>query len=184
MHIDATFSAIGRFAIRFRWLVVLVWIVGAIAAATQLPSLANVSQPNNTKFLPASAPSERAAVLAQPFGTAGLQPIPVVAARTSTPLTSADEAAMASLQVRLKSVSGVAKVLDAGISPDGHAEQLVVLASQLNGGNPDAALNLVDALRGKIASAGLPAGLQVHLAGDIAAAVDQQKASGSTGAQV
>ena len=95
MHIDATFSAIGRFAIRFRWLVVLVWIVGAIAAATQLPSLANVSQPNNTKFLPASAPSERAAVLAQPFGTAGLQPLPVVAARTSTPLTSADEAAMA-----------------------------------------------------------------------------------------
>jgi RND superfamily putative drug exporter len=184
MHIDATFSAIGRFAIRFRWLVVLVWIVGAIAAVTQLPSLANVSQPNNTKFLPASAPSERAAVLAQPFGTAGLQPVPVVAARTSTPLTSADEAAMASLQVRLKSVSGVAKVLDAGISPDGHAEQLVVLASQLNGGNPDAALNLVDALRGKIASAGLPAGLQVHLAGDIAAAVDQQKASGSTGAQV
>ena len=60
MRIDATFGAIGRFAVRFRWLVVLVWIVGAIAAATQLPSLANVSQPNNTKFLPASAPSSRA----------------------------------------------------------------------------------------------------------------------------
>jgi putative drug exporter of the RND superfamily len=184
MRIDATFGAIGRFVVRLRWLVVLVWIVGAIAAATQLPSLANVSQPNNTKFLPASAPSERAAVLAEPFGTAGLQPIPVVAARTATPLTPADEAAMASLQGRLTSVSGVAKVLDLGVSPDGHAEQLVVLASQLNGGNPDAALNLVDALRAKIAGAGLPAGLQVHLAGDIAAAVDQQKASGSTGNQV
>jgi putative drug exporter of the RND superfamily len=184
MRIDAVFGAIGRSAIRFRWLVILVWILGAIAAATQLPSLANVSQPNNIKFLPASAPSERAAVLAAPFGTAGLQPVPVVAARTGAPLTPADEAAMARLQGRLKSVSGVAKVLDAGISPDGHAEQLVVLASQLNGGNPDAALDLVDALRAKIAGAGLPAGLQVHLAGDIAAAVDQQKASGSTGARV
>jgi putative drug exporter of the RND superfamily len=184
MHIDGVFSAIGRFAVRFRWLVILVWIAGAIAAVTQLPSLANVSQPNNIKFLPASAPSERAAVLAEPFGTAGLQPIPVVAARTATPLTPADETAMATLQGRLKSVSGVAKVLDAGVSPDGHAEQLVVLASQLNGGNPDAALDLVNALRAKIVAAGLPAGLQVHLAGDIAAAVDQQKASGSTGAKV
>jgi RND superfamily putative drug exporter len=184
MHLDGVFGGIGRFAVRFRWLVVLVWVAGAIAAATQLPSLANVSQPNNIKFLPASAPSERAAVLAEPFGTAGLQPIPVVAARTATPLTPADEAAMATLEGRLASVSGVAKVLDAGVSPDGHAEQLVVLASQLNGGNPDAALDLVDALRAKIAASGLPAGLQVHLAGDIAAAVDQQKASGSTGAKV
>ncbi len=183
MRIDAVFGAIGRFAVRFRWLVVVVWIAGAIAAATQLPSLANVSQPNNIKFLPASAPSERAAVLAAPFGTAGLEPIPVVAARTAAPLTPADEAAMAALQGRLRSVSGVAKVLDAGISPDGHADQLVVLA-QMNGGNPDAALDLVDALRAKIASAGLPAGLQVHLAGDVAAAVDQQKASGSTGDRV
>jgi putative drug exporter of the RND superfamily len=184
MHLDGVFGAIGRYAVKLRWLVVLVWIAGAIAAVTQLPSLANVSQPNNIKFLPASAPSEHAAVLAEPFGTAGLQPIPVVAARTAAPLTPADEAAMATLQGRLTSVSGVAKVLDAGVSPDGHAEQLVVLASNLNGGNPDAALDLVDALRAKIAAAGLPAGLQVHLAGDIAAAVDQQKASGSTGAKV
>ena len=50
----------------------LAWIVAAIAAATQLPSLASVTQNNNTKFLPASAPSEHAAALAAPFGTDNL----------------------------------------------------------------------------------------------------------------
>jgi len=183
MRIDAIFGAIGRFSVRLRWLVVLVWIVAAFAAVTHLPSLSNVTQSNNVKFLPASAPSEQAAVLAQPFGTAGLQPIPVIAARTAAPLSAADETAMSSLENRLRSVSGVSKVIDAGVSADGHAEQLVVLAA-LNGGNPDAALDLVNAMRADIAAAGLPAGLQVHLAGDIAASVDQQKASGSTGSKV
>ena len=39
MHIDAIFGAIGRFAVRLRWLVVLVWFAGAVAAAALLPSL-------------------------------------------------------------------------------------------------------------------------------------------------
>jgi putative drug exporter of the RND superfamily len=184
MRIDAVFGVIGRFAVRFRWLVLLAWVAAAIGAATQLPSLGSVTQSNNIKFLPASAPSEHAAQLAAPFGTAGLQPIPVVAARASAPLRTADLAAMNGLQQRLAAVSGVSKVLDAGVSPDGHAEQLVVLASGLNGGNPATAPDLVDALRARIASSGLPAGLQVHLAGTIAAAVDQQKASGSTGNRI
>jgi putative drug exporter of the RND superfamily len=184
MRIDAVFGAIGRFAVRFRWLVLLAWVAVAIGAMTQLPSLGSVTQSNNIKFLPASAPSEHAAQLAEPFGTAGLQPIPVVAARASGPLTPADLTAMTTLARQLATVPGVSKVLDAGVAPDGHAEQLVVLASQLNGGSPSAAPDLVNALRARIADAGLPAGLQVHLAGAIAAAVDQQKASGSTGNRV
>ena len=184
MQIDGFFSAIGRFCVRFRWLVILAWIGAAVAAGTLLPSLGSVTQSNNAKFLPASSPSEHAAALAAPFGTAGLQPVPVVAARTAAPLTAGDVTAVTALATQLKSVSGVSKVLDAGVSRDGHADELVVLASQVNGGNPNAALDLVNALRAKIASAGLPAGLQVHLAGDLAAAVDQQKASGATGNRV
>jgi putative drug exporter of the RND superfamily len=183
MRIDAIFAAIGRFAVRFRWLVLAAWVVGAIAAATQLPSLASVTQSNNSKFLPASAPSSHAADLAAPFGTANRVPIPVVAARPSGPLTPADVTALTALQAKLRSVSSVTKVLDAGRSPDGHAEQLVVLA-QLNGGNQNAALDLVNAMRGAIARAGLPPGLRVHLAGDEAAQVDQQKASGNTGSRL
>src|SRR6266851_3923784 len=183
VHIDAIFRAIGSFAVRFRWLVLAAWVVGAIAAMSLLPSLSSVTQNNNTKFLPASAPSSHAADLAAPFGTAALVPIPVVAARTGSLLTPADITALTALQGKLKSVAGVSRVLDAGRSPDGHAEQLVVLAQQ-GGGNQNYATDLVNGLRTKITQAGLPAGLQAHLAGDIAAQVDQQKASGNTGSQL
>jgi len=57
VHIDTIFRAIGSFCVRFRWLVLAVWVAGAIAAATLLPALSSVTQSNNTKFLPDSAPS-------------------------------------------------------------------------------------------------------------------------------
>ena len=183
MHIDAVFSAIGRFAVRFRWLVLLLWIVGAVGAVSQLPALSSVTQNNNSKFLPASAPSEHAAELAAPFGTANLIPIPVVAARPGSQLTATDVTALTTLQSKLRTVSGVSRVLDAGLSSDGQAEQIIVLAQQ-GGGNQNAQTDQVNALRAKIAQAGLPAGLQVHLAGDVAIQVDQQKASGNQGNEV
>jgi RND superfamily putative drug exporter len=183
VHIDAIFKTIGSLAVKLRWFVLLAWVIGTIAAVSLLPSLNSVTQNNNTKFLPASAPSEHAAELAAPFGTAALIPIPLVAARSSGPLTQSDISAVAALPARLKTVSGVEKVQDAGVSRDGHAFQLVVLAQQ-GGGNDSYATDLIDGLRAKIAQANLPAGLQAHLAGDVAAQVDQQKASGNTGNKI
>jgi putative drug exporter of the RND superfamily len=184
MHIDAIFGAIGRWSVRFRWLVVLVWIVGAVAAVTQLPSLSSVTQSNNSKFLPASAPSQHAIDLAAPFGNPNLVPIPVIAATTSGSLTPADVSALTALQSRLTTVPGIEQVKDVGRSANGQAEQLLALASNANSGNQNYAKDLVNGLRAKIASAGLPSGLRVHLAGDIAVQVDTQKASGNTGNQV
>jgi RND superfamily putative drug exporter len=183
MHIDAIFGGLGRFCVRFRWLVTLAWIVAAVAAVALLPSLSSVTQGNNAKFLPASAPSEQAATLAAPFGTANLLPVPVIAARSGSALTSADVAALTALQPKLADVPSVSRVVDVGRSPDGQAEQLLVLATQ-SGGGQNQQLDLVNDLRAKIAHAGLPAGLQVHLAGDTAVAVDQQKATGNTGNKV
>ncbi|MEP7023387.1 MAG: MMPL family transporter, partial [Actinomycetota bacterium] len=183
MHIDTIFDAIGRFAVKFRWLVLVVWLAGTIGAVAGLPALSSVTQNNNSKFLPASAPSEHAAELAAPFGTANLIPVPVVAARTGSPLTPADTAAMTALVGQLRTVHLVSQVLDGGRSADGQAEQLIVLAGQ-GGGNQNDQLNLVDDLRAKIAQAHLPAGLHAHLAGDVAIQVDQQKASGNQGNQV
>jgi len=182
---DTIFSAIGRLTVRFRWLVILAWVAGAIAAVALLPSLSSVTQNNNTKFLPSSAPSIHAATLAAPFGTAGLIPIPVVAARSGAPLTAADVAAISRLERQLKTVGSVEGVRDLGRSADGKAEQLVVLAQQLGGSGSDQQVtNLVNALRAEIKQVNPPPGLQVHLAGDVATQVDQQKASGNTGNQV
>ena len=178
MRIDSVFGAIGRLAVRFRWLVALAWVAGAFAAVTMLPSLSSVTQSNNTKFLPASAPSMHAAALAAPFGTANLVGLPVVAARPGGSLTTADVTALDGLQAKLRTVALVSGERDLGRSADGQAEQLVVLA-RLGGGSQNQATDLVNALRARIGQAHLPGGLQVHLAGNIAVQVDQQKASGN-----
>src|SRR5580693_2246934 len=185
MHIDAIFGAIGRWAVRLRWLVVLVWVIGAIAAVSQLPSLNSVTQSNNAKFLPASAPSQHAIDLAAPFDEANLLPVPVIAASSNGPLTPADTAALTSLQHSLAAVPGIERVKDVGQSAGGQAVQFVALARNGAGANnQNYTEDLIGGLRSKIANAGLPAGLQVHLAGDTAVQVDEQKASGNTGSQV
>jgi RND superfamily putative drug exporter len=188
MNVDAIFGSIGRFSVRFRWLMALVWIIAAVAATHFLPSLSSVTQNDNTKFLPANAPVAKAAVLAAPLAPTNLIPIPVVAARTTGPLTQADIAAMTRLQGELKTVSSVRRVVDLGTSQPsatnpGQADQLVVFVTQI-GNNQNAAIDLIDGMRAKIASAGLPPGLSAHLAGSIAAAVDQQKANGNQGARI
>jgi putative drug exporter of the RND superfamily len=189
MDVDAIFAALGRFSVRFRWSMLLVWIIGAVAASALLPSLSSVTQSDNTKFLPADAPVEKAIELAKPFGTSNLLPVPLLAARTSGPLTTADSAALIALQSKLKADPSVARVIDLGQSqagtagPGGQADELVVLAHQ-PGGDPNAGPRLIDGLRAKIRQTPRPAGLQVHLAGAIAVQVDQQKANGNQGGQI
>jgi RND superfamily putative drug exporter len=184
MNVDAIYGGIGRFAVRFRWLILIVWILGAVFASHNLPSLASVTQSNNQKFLPANAPSTHAANLAAPFGTAGLIPVPVVIATSDgTSLTPADTAAISSLRTRLAKVPGVARVLDEGQSADGQAQQLAVLANPAAGSNPQDAKTLIDGIRADISAAHLP-GLQAHATGQIAIEVDQQQQSGNTGNKV
>jgi putative drug exporter of the RND superfamily len=187
MNVDAFFGSLGRFSVRFRWSMLLAWIIAAVAAASFLPSLSSVTQSDNTKFLPASAPVEKATMLAAPFGTSNLLPVPLVAARQTGPLTAADSAALTALQSKLKSDPSVVRIIDLGQSPPGRAtgqaNEFVILVHQL-GGDPNAATNLIDGLRAKIRQTPLPAGLQAHLAGAFAVQVDQQKANGNQGGQI
>ncbi len=183
MRIHAIFGGIGAFAVKFRWVVIAVWVIAAIAVPKYLPSLNSVTQGNNSAFLPASAPSEQAAQLAAPFGATNLVPVQVVAAVDQGTLTTADTAWLATLQHDLATVPTVVAVHDFGRSSDGQAEQLQVL-SNVNGANAPAQTTLVDNLRAQIAKAAAPAGLQVHLAGQIAINVDQQAKSGNQGNQV
>ena len=184
MRVDAVYGAIGRFSVRFRWLIVAVWIVGAILAGALLPALSSVTQNNNQKFLPASAASSKAADLAKPFGTSGLIPVPVVAAVSSGTLTTADVASVSRLQSDLAKVTNVHRVIDAGQSSDSQAVQLVALASPAVNGSQGAATDLINGMRAAIRNAHLPGDIQAHVTGTIAIQVDQQKASGNTGNKV
>jgi RND superfamily putative drug exporter len=172
--------------------VLIAWVVAFVAIPRALPSLASVAQGNNSAFLPASAPSEHAVELAAPFGTTNgntpLLPVPVVAAVSSGTLTPADQAWLTTLAADLLKVPTVVKVHDLGVSAPsatvpGQAAQLQVL-SDVNQGDDTGITDLIDNLRSAIKNANPPPGMQVHLAGQVAINVDQQKQSGDTGGQV
>ena len=191
MHVDDIFRAIGSFAVKFRWVVLAIWVVAAVAIPRALPSLASVTQGNNSAFLPANAPSEHATTLAAPLGISlSVTPVPVVAAVPTGSFTAADQAYLATLTTDLAKVPTVTKARELGQSPvpgpngvDGQAAQLQVL-STVNLNDDKAVTDLVDNLRTAITDSSPPPGMQVHLAGQIAIQVDQQKQSGNTGNQV
>jgi RND superfamily putative drug exporter len=180
------FAVAGQLAVRFRWAIVLAWIAGTAAAMVLLPSLSNVTQSDNTSFLPASASSERAAQLASPLQGASLTAVTVVAARSGGTLTGADQAAIARLSGALARVARVTAVRDAGQSADGQAEQLTVLAALAQSGGlaTSQQASLVASLRQVIRTAALPAGLAAHTAGQVATRVDNNATSSKTGGQV
>ena len=91
-------------------------------------ALSSVTQSNNAKFLPASAPSQHAIDLSAPFGNASLIPIPVIAATTSGPLTPADVTALTTMGRKIAADPSISQVKDVGQSANGQAVQLLALA--------------------------------------------------------
>ncbi len=168
------FAAIARFDVRFRWLIIAVWIAGVIACVRLLPSLSSVTQSNNAQFLSSSSPSVQAGKLARPFqGVHGSNPSGtaiIVASRASGPLTATDDATIGRVQQAARRVPGVALVRDEGTSKDGKAAQaLVTVAPSASSGNPNSDA-VVHGIRASFAIAGAPAGLSLHLAGPLAQA--------------
>ncbi|MGO9782265.1 MAG: MMPL family transporter, partial [Streptosporangiaceae bacterium] len=188
--VDTFFTAVGRLSVRFRWVIVLAWVVGAVAAMALLPSLSSVTQSDNTSFLPGSAPSQQAARLASPLQGATLTAVTVVAARADGTLTGADQAFVARLAGSLSRVARVVSVRDAGQSADGRAEQLTVLAALAQSGGLATAqqASLVSGVRDVIRAAGQgeagSPGFSVHTAGPVATRVDTNATSTKTGSQV
>lgn len=165
------FVATGRYAVRFRWAIVLAWLVAAVLAHLFFPSLASVAQDQTGSSLPASSPSVQAQRLATPFQRPDQTPVPVVIASRAGALTVTDIAAIERLAAGMSTVTHVQQVKDLGVSRDRQAAELQVLANVSNNANgPDQ--QLVAGLRHAIASAGLPRYLHAHLAGPLAAAVD------------
>ena len=147
------FDALARLTIRFRWLIVAAWIVGAIAGVRLLPGLSDLTQSSNSQFLSASSPSVQAAGLAAPFqarnpsGTAI-----IVAYRASGPLTADDAAAVGRVEEAARQVPGVSLVTDAGISKDGQVAEALVTVTAAAADSSTASKTLVDGIRAGFAS--------------------------------
>ena len=171
------YAALGRFAVRFRWVIVVAWVAAAVLANLFLPSLTSVAKQDNATLLPASSPSLQAARLAAPFQGINQTPVPVVVARAyGGVLTAADLAAVGRLEASLATVGNVARIRDLGVSRDGSAVQLQALAS-INLGTEGPSQQLVAGLRHAIQASGLPRDLRAHLAGQVAAQADASEAS-------
>ncbi|TMC12360.1 MAG: MMPL family transporter [Chloroflexi bacterium] len=167
------FAAIASFDIRFRWLIVAVWLVGVVAGVRLLPSLTAVTHANNGSFNSSSSPSVRASQLAAPFQIADPnQTATIVASRAAGPLTDADADAMIQVEQAVRQLPGVASVKDGGTSPDGRAARAVVTVPGSVSSNNSAADDVVHRIRAAMAPAGAPAGLDLHLAGPLAVEVD------------
>jgi RND superfamily putative drug exporter len=202
------FAALGHFSVRFRWFVILGWLVVAVVASVSLPSLGSEVNNDNSQFLPNSAPSIQAEDLLTPLvGNINKQsPIVIVAAlaqgergaakgSASVPslvtvarLTPADLLAIDAQAAAARAVPHVTAAKVAGISVDGQAAQILVTA---NVGQADIAvqeqivdhlLNNLSAANRSQASAGT--GLQFHVAGTIATNVANQSSSNKTGNKV
>ena len=179
----ATFQAIARFDIRFRWPIVALWIVGSIAAARALPSLASVTQSNNAQFLPSSAPSQHAATLATPFQTTNVGATAlIIASRPDGVLSALDDAAIDRAEQATAGLAAVLSVQDQGRSADGQARKALVVTASNGGntGNPD----LINQIRSSFAESQPPAGLSFHLTGPLAQATDAMATASQTGTNI
>jgi putative drug exporter of the RND superfamily len=178
------FEALGRFSIKFRWLVVALWLVLPVIATRSLPSLSSVTQTNNAQFLSPTSPSQRAAALAAPFQgkNAGSTAI-IVASRLDGPLTAADDAAITQLARTVATVPGVTFVGAQGTSQDARARKVLVATSTsiLNEGKT---ANFVNAIRSDFTTTPTPAGLSLHLTGAMAQSTDAHAAATSTSGNI
>src|SRR5580658_2598800 len=103
--VDALFRGLGRGVVRFRWLVVVLWLVGTGAAVHALPSIGSEINNNNSAFLPSSAPSNQAADLAEPLtGPSDQSLIQVVFVSSGGTLSASDLSAAQSLASALRKV--------------------------------------------------------------------------------
>jgi putative drug exporter of the RND superfamily len=182
--LDRFFDALGRTVVRFRYAIVLVWILLIVVASRTLPSLGSEVNNDNSQFLPASAPSSVAARLATPiFGNPNTtSEIAVVAARTNGTLSEADAPAIAREATLLRRVPRVESVRVGGISSDGKAVQLIANV-RVNQADISRQKTVVNDVIATFKHAHAPPGLQLDVAGSIATNVANQASSNKTGSR-
>jgi putative drug exporter of the RND superfamily len=178
---DRAFGALGRGVVRFRWLILVLWVLGTMIAVRSLPTLGSQVNNDNSQFLPASAPSNQAATLAEPLiGSSNHAQISVVAVTSAPALTSSDQVALERLSTDLAKVSTVTNVRLLAESVHRNAVELLVNSSTGPFGETGIK-KLVDDLQTAVSRAGLPPHLQAHLAGQVATNVANNQKSNRQG---
>ena len=179
---DRLYSALGRFVVRFRWLVVVTWIAAIVVTSAAFPSLSSEINNDNSQFLPASTPSSQAASLAAPIlgSTNDNSEVTIVAVSSHGAIEATDQAALTRIIAQTRSLARVASVQASAVSTDGSAVQILVHA-RINQADITDQKTLIAGLERVLAEAHAPPGLELELAGAVATNVANQASSQSTG---
>ncbi|MHB8960158.1 MAG: MMPL family transporter [Candidatus Limnocylindrales bacterium] len=173
------FEALGSRTYRWRYLIVVVWIVAMVASVKLAPSLADSASSDQAAFLPATAPSSLANdALERAFPGATATSSATLTFSRDTGLTDADTAYLDATAAWVHSPAAPAELRDAVTgtasatsrpelesmlkSPDGQLQLLLIDLNVSSAG--DAASAVVGDLRAHIAQTA-PAGLVVHVTG-------------------
>jgi RND superfamily putative drug exporter len=171
---------VGRLVVRFRYPIIVAWLVVTAVCVHAFPSLASVVNSDTASLLPATAPILHAQGMATSFAPATRSSFSnLVAVRADGRLTPADQAAIAAVEAAVQRVPRVLVVHDQGFSADGQVRKALVATQRVASGPPQQAL--VDAIRATFTDHPLPTGLALHLTGALATAVDTQSAVDAAG---
>ncbi|MCW2640117.1 MAG: hypothetical protein JWP76_2423 [Dactylosporangium sp.] len=175
------FAAIGRGVTRRPWLVIFSWVVLAIAIIAAAPKLADVTNSDQSAFLPKTTESARATALARtafPDGQ-GASAVIVVKRHDGAALTTADLTAIGGLAQQLNAgkpaaVRGVLFDPALTVAPN---HRVAVLATQFTGpAERQDVRDAVVALRARTDQALRPTSLAAGMTGQAAIAVDNKQA--------
>ncbi|HTX44928.1 MAG TPA: MMPL family transporter [Solirubrobacteraceae bacterium] len=184
--VNDAYEALARFVVRLRWPIVVFWVLVVIVTSAAFPSLTSEVNDNNSAFLRQSAPSTRAANLATPLlggGASGnVSSITIIAVRQG-PLTAADLQAVGREAQLAGRVEAIDSATPLGISADGQAATIRVRA-HLSANDVTKDKDVIDGLIATFSKANLPAGLQMHVAGQVATLVANQQSSNKAGGKV
>jgi RND superfamily putative drug exporter len=164
-------AGLARFAIRFRYVIIALWIIAGALCIALFPSLSSAVNTDNSSFLPASSPSVHAMNLAAPFEpTSDTTGTLVVAGKSA--LSSSDQQSITKLENKIAKDDHVVSVSDQGLSKDGKVDKAQLVINVLTSSTK--ASPTVAAIRSTMSSFALPAGLSSYLTGQLPSAVDNQ----------
>jgi RND superfamily putative drug exporter len=175
------FGAIARGVTRRPWLVIASWIVLAVAIIATAPKLSDVTNSDQSAFLPGSAESAQATKLARsafPQGQ-GANAVIVVKRGDGAPLTAADLATIGGLAQRLNTakpaaVRGVLFDPAQTVAPN---RRVAIMATQFTGAPQQQDVrDAVAAVRGQAADGLRGTSLKAGMTGEAAIVVDNKQA--------
>jgi RND superfamily putative drug exporter len=172
------FEAIARFSVKFRWLIIVVWLLAIPITAKTLPSLTSVTKSNNSAFLPSSSPSQKASGLTTPFQGKNTSTTSIIVASSSSgPLTTADMGAITQVEAKIKQLQNVSLVKDQATSKDGQVQEILVGTS--SSGFGPSSMQFVSDVRSTFSKVQSPANLSFHFTGTLAEDVDSNNSNNS-----